>query len=207
MDCNGNDQLNPRKRRRPALSCEQCRRRKVRCDREMPCGPCTKSHPALKCSYVYEGKAALDARLDTTRTSEYDPSSYSQPQQGPSSGAPSSSDGARIAQLERSLQILQGRVRDLEQCLQGEGSQGQRSAVNGSTGLSRAVNGSDDHLNELQRLRPASTPHRTEQPRTLISPLAPRLRGTGEKTKLFGTTHWALVFQQVSQVYGSIAPF
>jgi hypothetical protein len=31
-----------RKRRRPALACVQCRRRKVRCDHEEPCGPCSR---------------------------------------------------------------------------------------------------------------------------------------------------------------------
>ncbi|KAH8701532.1 hypothetical protein BGW36DRAFT_371072 [Talaromyces proteolyticus] len=54
----------PHKRRRPALSCEQCRRRKVQCDRKMPCGPCKKTRPSLACSYVHEGKAALHAGLD-----------------------------------------------------------------------------------------------------------------------------------------------
>lgn len=29
-----------KRRRRPALSCEQCRRRKVKCDRNHPCGQC-----------------------------------------------------------------------------------------------------------------------------------------------------------------------
>jgi hypothetical protein len=32
-----------RKRRRPALACEQCRRRKIKCDRTTPCGPCQRS--------------------------------------------------------------------------------------------------------------------------------------------------------------------
>lgn len=33
----------PKKRRRPALACLQCRRRKVRCDQNKPCNNCTKS--------------------------------------------------------------------------------------------------------------------------------------------------------------------
>lgn len=41
-----------KKRRRPALSCEQCRKRKVRCDRKEPCSPCTKSKMASVCSYA-----------------------------------------------------------------------------------------------------------------------------------------------------------
>ncbi|PSN67963.1 hypothetical protein BS50DRAFT_620400 [Corynespora cassiicola Philippines] len=36
------DGARPLKRRRPALSCVECRRRKVKCDRSKPCGPCTR---------------------------------------------------------------------------------------------------------------------------------------------------------------------
>ncbi|KAJ5392658.1 transcriptional regulator family: Fungal Specific TF [Penicillium cosmopolitanum] len=40
-----------RKRRRPAHSCVECRRRKVRCDRNKPCGQCV-SHGAPSCNYA-----------------------------------------------------------------------------------------------------------------------------------------------------------
>ncbi|KAL4894751.1 hypothetical protein BDV59DRAFT_163801 [Aspergillus ambiguus] len=40
-----------RKRRRPAYSCIECRRRKVRCDRATPCGQCT-AHNAPSCTYA-----------------------------------------------------------------------------------------------------------------------------------------------------------
>lgn len=39
-----------KKRRRPALSCETCRRRKVKCDRNQPCGQCLQTKTA-SCSY------------------------------------------------------------------------------------------------------------------------------------------------------------
>ncbi|PYH43486.1 Zn(II)2Cys6 transcription factor [Aspergillus saccharolyticus JOP 1030-1] len=42
--------LPPRKRRRPALACEECRRRKIGCDRESPCNHCTKFKRS--CTYV-----------------------------------------------------------------------------------------------------------------------------------------------------------
>lgn len=42
-------QLPPRKRRRPALACTACRRRKVGCDHNNPCGQCMQS----KSSCVY----------------------------------------------------------------------------------------------------------------------------------------------------------
>lgn len=40
-----------KRRRRPALSCEACRKRKIRCDRNVPCNHCTKS-PGTVCTYV-----------------------------------------------------------------------------------------------------------------------------------------------------------
>lgn len=170
-----------RKRRRPALSCEQCRRRKVRCDREMPCGPCSKAHPELECEYVYEGKAALDARLDVSH--------------GHDERASPSRDASRIAQLERTVHALQGRLQGLEQVLQvdGESSFPTRNASDAHGNVARAAYRLD-HRPAEERPRRGS---QSEQPQTLISPLAPRLKGSGDRTKLFGTTHWALVFQQV----------
>lgn len=41
----------PRKRRRTAKSCEQCRNRKVGCDQAHPCGPCRRSRDHLICTY------------------------------------------------------------------------------------------------------------------------------------------------------------
>nr|POE61831.1 transcription factor lepe [Quercus suber] len=42
-----------RKRRRKVLSCYDCRRRKLQCDRKMPaCGRCTKADRASKCLYI-----------------------------------------------------------------------------------------------------------------------------------------------------------
>ncbi|OAA70393.1 C6 zinc finger domain-containing protein [Cordyceps fumosorosea ARSEF 2679] len=40
-----------KKRRRPPLSCEQCRRRKIKCDREFPCGHCVRAD-AGACTYA-----------------------------------------------------------------------------------------------------------------------------------------------------------
>ncbi|ODM14913.1 hypothetical protein SI65_09665 [Aspergillus cristatus] len=42
----------PRRRRRPALSCEQCRKRKIKCDRKFPvCDRCAQSGQAHACAY------------------------------------------------------------------------------------------------------------------------------------------------------------
>jgi hypothetical protein len=43
IQCTDTDGNGPAKRRRrPALSCVECRMRKVKCDREKPCGACTR---------------------------------------------------------------------------------------------------------------------------------------------------------------------
>lgn len=52
---------NDRKRRRKVLSCYDCRRRKLQCDRALPaCGRCTKAGQASNCLYLED---ATDAPL------------------------------------------------------------------------------------------------------------------------------------------------
>lgn len=48
----------PRKRRRPALACTSCRRRKVKCDRNSPCGQCTQRNSAL-CTYTEDDRTTI----------------------------------------------------------------------------------------------------------------------------------------------------
>lgn len=40
------------RRRRPPLSCIECRRRKLKCDRSLPCGQCVRSKTADSCAFV-----------------------------------------------------------------------------------------------------------------------------------------------------------
>ncbi|KAF7309956.1 C6 transcriptional factoral factor [Mycena indigotica] len=40
-----------KKRRRQALSCTECKRRKIRCDRKQPCGPCARRGEQEKCQW------------------------------------------------------------------------------------------------------------------------------------------------------------
>lgn len=42
----------PQRRRRPPLSCTTCRRRKLKCDRSLPCGQCIRSKAAHECIYT-----------------------------------------------------------------------------------------------------------------------------------------------------------
>ncbi|KAI1117590.1 fungal-specific transcription factor domain-containing protein [Nemania sp. NC0429] len=99
------------KRPRPVKSCLECRRRKLKCDRLMPCTQCQKSQ--RQCRYVAEGEAgnlsdASDAEIpDRAPKRNFAPSDY----EGSLSEAYSQSAGAtvledyglRIERLERAL--------------------------------------------------------------------------------------------------------
>ncbi|PWY65009.1 C6 transcription factor [Aspergillus sclerotioniger CBS 115572] len=52
MDGDDQSPKSPPRRRRPPLSCTICRRRKLKCDRALPCGQCVKSKTPGQCVYV-----------------------------------------------------------------------------------------------------------------------------------------------------------
>ncbi|KAH6952686.1 fungal-specific transcription factor domain-containing protein [Fusarium avenaceum] len=64
-----------KKRRRPALSCEQCRRRKIRCDRSLPCVNCVKSKIS-PCTYAPTHVPASRARKATNHAVGADSTSH-----------------------------------------------------------------------------------------------------------------------------------
>ncbi|KAL4866970.1 hypothetical protein BDV12DRAFT_187061 [Aspergillus spectabilis] len=101
----------PRKRRRPAKACEQCRHRKVRCDLNVPCGPCTRAKTSLDCLY-------RDGRATASTTAVH----RSSPDQTRSRGigenllTPTSiPDGATTnGDLQQAIRNIQGRLSTLE---------------------------------------------------------------------------------------------
>lgn len=50
-----------RRRRRPALACETCRRRKIKCDRNAPCDQCIRSKSEI-CTYLPNDSPSLTGR-------------------------------------------------------------------------------------------------------------------------------------------------
>ena len=92
-ECYGREEVNslmersvqrpePRRRRRPALSCIECRRRKIKCDRNNPCNHCVSA--GSQCAYSGHGSA---------------PNAQYQPQQGRSRDPRSSSLNHAFASL------------------------------------------------------------------------------------------------------------
>ncbi|CAE6413862.1 unnamed protein product, partial [Rhizoctonia solani] len=45
------EEVPKKRRRRQALSCTECKRRKIKCDRQHPCGPCVRRTEADKCHW------------------------------------------------------------------------------------------------------------------------------------------------------------
>jgi hypothetical protein len=69
-----------RRRRRPALSCLQCRRRKIKCDRNDPCRHCVSAK--TQCAYkVYSNEPVVQhqSQLDSSENSRSNPLAYVPP--------------------------------------------------------------------------------------------------------------------------------
>lgn len=81
----------PRRRRRPALSCEACRRRKVRCDRDMPCSNCIRARDVnIVCTYqLFKPRPKRHSTAATARLSNGTSNSSSTPATSSGGSAPS----------------------------------------------------------------------------------------------------------------------
>jgi hypothetical protein len=102
-----------RKRRRKVLSCYDCRRRKLQCDRAVPaCGRCTKAGQAANCLYIEDG-ADAPTRHPEAANAEFSrgplEGHYSRPIQAP----PPSTTGDTLARLE----YQDKRIKQLEAAL------------------------------------------------------------------------------------------
>ncbi|RAH82259.1 hypothetical protein BO86DRAFT_361575 [Aspergillus japonicus CBS 114.51] len=187
----------PRKRRRPAKSCEQCRQRKVRCDRNVPCGPCRRSRSSVDCSYrenlrspspVTIEQAPLHATQHSTSTMMYHPGLRDTVYEIVSTQEPAaSSQHGSVRQLQDRLQRLEAQLAD--------------SATGSDQSLERTLRDLCCKVQALEeRLSSQSThpapgrePEREGHGRQEQAPIMPstplRLDAKVRKMKLFGPTH------------------
>ncbi|KAJ0422507.1 hypothetical protein BJY00DRAFT_77989 [Aspergillus carlsbadensis] len=101
--------MSTQNRRRPPLACEQCRRRKIGCDRKSPCSNCMRSRRS-SCTYVpVSYNRAIVRYIQTIDFNSTDASTSS-----------SSSDvsAQHTQELDPSVQALTDRVRQLEHVLE-----------------------------------------------------------------------------------------
>ncbi|OJJ45872.1 hypothetical protein ASPZODRAFT_133744 [Penicilliopsis zonata CBS 506.65] len=109
-----------RRRPRPPLSCAECRRRKLRCDRELPCDQCTKGLRVDRCFYQDPHRppkrSATDAGLDQLAPELYNNNSISS---GSNSNSNSNNNGNSHVSSgsPQAIDNLQSRISKLETLL------------------------------------------------------------------------------------------
>jgi hypothetical protein len=169
----------PRKRRRPALSCEQCRRRKIKCDRNYPCGQCMQSTTA-SCSYS----------PDTIRVSRH----VSQRSSGPAQTSGGIPNRARSIPGGSNTHTSSTGISPNDTQLS--------DATYASSWTSPSAEHNDGEtpnpktlLDRIQRVEKGLASCASEQPFPLCENYNPHasskeLRGTVSKTQFFGPSHW-----------------
>ncbi|KAJ4302987.1 hypothetical protein N0V90_001878 [Kalmusia sp. IMI 367209] len=103
---------NRKRKQRAILSCNDCRRRKVKCDRELPCNRCINGGIAEKCVYSLEGDGEdshLYKRARHSSPQVLQPSLHSTEHR-----SVDTSPNDRVDQLERQLIELQNVVHSLQ---------------------------------------------------------------------------------------------
>lgn len=166
---------NERKRRRKVLSCYDCRRRKLQCDRGMPaCGRCTKAGQAANCLYIDDATDLPVRHADQAAMANAEFSA------GPFEGhytRPMQASGPSNETLSR-LEYQDRRIKQLESAL--------------------AQSVSPSGVPAVQQLKHSRLPLTPESPATIEPTVAPintidretmLLRGKSFKTQFHGITH------------------
>lgn len=188
-----------RKRNRPALSCVQCRARKIRCDRNEPCASCVRSK-IVNCMFE-------EARRPKPRLWNLSP--------GPAGGPPQDGSTDRQAQQQQaiggnhpsaaglsmfpSLPVLSGRTSETASALT------PATHLSGETGspasLAERVRQLEEQLSEAMRGQSLSS----DRPRFVSESKSPDFEGLMAKTRYFGRSHWINVTKYVSLSTGRTA--
>ncbi|KPM34000.1 hypothetical protein AK830_g12575 [Neonectria ditissima] len=155
-----------RRRRRPARSCEQCRRRKIRCDQDQPCAGCVRARAPMQCTYRdgSPGRAPSKAREEAMLEDD--------------SASGTASEASHLGGRATGQGLVVGYPRDRAAALEKK-----RDA------LAVAVS-EREALPSTQAQRTSPLVISSSSSSSSIPPLMPRLRNVPEKTKLFGQTHW-----------------
>ncbi|BCR83248.1 uncharacterized protein ACHE_10650A [Aspergillus chevalieri] len=181
----------PRKRRRPALSCVQCRQRKVRCDRAFPCGPCTRARHPIPCSYGEQDGIESIQSIHSSSQTAWDMSHYSDV--NVAGDEPGDQAARPSLPLEQMVQNLQHRVQRLEQVV----------SLNRDTehsvhdrGLSQSLYDLGNRVSNIEQQLTRDKAGVGGQD-TFIPAATLRLKTSPEKTKVAGQSHWTNAFHQL----------
>jgi len=189
-----------RKRNRPALSCIQCRSRKIRCDRNEPCASCVKSK-IVNCTYE-------EARRPRPRLWRLSP--------GPSAGHGSAEEEPihRHAGAEKSygtppgqyatgsataLPVLGGRSSESASAQNTPATFLSGESGGTAASLAERVRQLERQLSDAQKRQDSSNRHSHD-----FSDVGPdNLQGVLAKTRYFGRSHWMNMTRFVSLFQGN----
>lgn len=167
----------PRKRRRPPKSCEQCRKRKVKCDQNLPCDQCTRLKIA-HCSYDPQTLLGRDKKRQATNSNK---TKTATPHNAPPTPA-STTDQDTASRRSDPVTFFSS----LQSPIDANPDNPQRALSHHQKPIELI------HERLLQGLHPDAT----HADRCLI-PIDPDLHGMITKTRLLGKSHWMNVIKQV----------
>ncbi|EYE92276.1 uncharacterized protein EURHEDRAFT_380360 [Aspergillus ruber CBS 135680] len=179
----------PRKRRRPALSCVQCRQRKVRCDRAFPCGPCTRARHSIPCSYSFSSQEGIESAQSSSRIARV-ASGHSE---DGSDFQPVCQAARQSLPLEQMVQDLQDRVWRLEQVVS---LNRESECFTRDGGLSQSLYELSNRVSNIEQQMTRSIAGLGPQDTCIPAPTL-RLKTTPEKTKVASQGHWTNAFHQL----------
>ena len=190
----------PRRRRRPAKSCDQCRNRKVRCDLNQPCGPCQRARSALACSYREGVRGAQRSRIvdgdpqRSTRAGE-----ISAPDEPLSRSPPAAPLHERQRQeaesnIDTGIKSLHDRLQFLEEQSIRRQSNTQQQTLDR---LLERLERLEQRINTIDGNSPTNLPDSSNTSELFVSQIPPRLRAVPEKTKFYGPSHWLHTAEKV----------
>lgn len=185
-----------RKRRRPAQSCEQCRHRKVRCDRNIPCGPCTRARSVLHCFYRDRSPSPRSAdveSIDTSGTAQRPVTeTFNQTPPDQDRVTPTDLGDTNLqSKVELPLREIRHRLQSLEDRLTALAKSSQ--TPRDDRRLEQALHDLTEKTRNIEQQLTATPRHfRTTQKGDdlAVSDIPRRINVAAGKTKLLGPTHW-----------------
>lgn len=176
-----------KKHRRPALSCIQCRRRKVKCDRNVPCNRCTYSKNTV-CAYDPEGPARARASLSAMKST---PKSFHNTE---------NNSGPSTEQVSHNTLPLHTAISSVPEVRSPEVSWTRPPVPHQSQTIEPSVEQLKERIRQLEKIVTVSVDN-VERPEEIslgeTIGKGPILRGTPDQSRFFGMGHWLTIKKEV----------
>ncbi|KAL5051286.1 hypothetical protein BDW71DRAFT_51493 [Aspergillus fruticulosus] len=199
-----------RRRRRPAVSCSLCRRRKIRCNRESPCSNCIKSK-AEPCVYDSDPLPRPQQHLGFSRTVELDL-------------CKATAERQMLPPDTAASQVPSYASRSIPSSLKDSSSRTSHASVSEVESMKSRIRQLEEQLSRVTE--PARSPPRPS-PSSRIETSTSQIAGTFHinherrlhdsqfvsrnlvihKSRLFGSSHWAQGASMFRDVFELIEPF